>query len=177
MRIVSGKYRGRRLNPPVNLPVRPTTDFAKESLFNVLNNLVDFESLQVLDLFAGTGSISFEFLSRGAAGVTSVDASHRCIDFIRKTAEVFGDTKIKPVKTNAFVFIKHTITQYDLIFADPPYDMDGIDVLPATVLGSGLLGAEGIFILEHSARYKFDDHPGFWQKRNYGSVHFTFFRK
>jgi len=96
MRIVSGKYRGRRLQPPVNLPVRPTTDFAKEGLFNVLNNQVDFESLKVLDLFAGTGSIAFEFLSRGAIEVTAIDSNHRCIDFIKKTAETFGAGNIMP---------------------------------------------------------------------------------
>lgn len=177
MRIVSGKYRGRRLHPPANLPVRPTTDFAKESLFNVLNNLVDFESLKVLDLFAGTGSISFEFLSRGATDVTAVDASHQCVDFIKRTAEAFGETGLHPVKTNAFVYLKHTVTQFDLIFADPPYDLEGIGTLPDRIWDSPLLGDEGIFIMEHSGKYKFDDHPGFWQKRNYGSVHFTFFKK
>ncbi|HPT32664.1 MAG TPA: RsmD family RNA methyltransferase, partial [Prolixibacteraceae bacterium] len=121
MRIVSGKYRGRRLQPPVNLPVRPTTDFAKEGLFNVLNNTLDYESLTVLDLFSGTGSIAFEFLSRGAVEVTAVDSNHRCIDFIKKTAADFGASNLKAVKSNSFVFLKHMVAKFDLVFADPPY--------------------------------------------------------
>jgi len=160
----------------VNLPVRPTTDFAKEGLFNILNNLVDFESLKVLDLFSGTGSIAFEFLSRGAPEVTAIDANHRCVDFIKKTAETFGAGNLKPVRTNVFVFLKHMIGKYDLIFADPPYELDGIESIPDLVLNSDLLEAEGLFILEHSDKYKFEHHPAFFQKRNYGSVHFTFFK-
>jgi 16S rRNA (guanine966-N2)-methyltransferase len=177
VRIVSGKYRGRRLQPPVNLPVRPTTDFAKEGLFNVLNNLVDFESLKVLDLFAGTGSIAFEFLSRGAIEVTAVDNNHRCIEFINKTAGVFGALNIKSVKTNGFVFLKHMSAQYDMIFADPPYDLDGIESIPDLVFGSNLLDHEGLFVLEHSDRYKFEHHHCFDQHRQYGSVNFTFFKR
>ena len=176
MRIVSGKYRGRRLQPPANLPVRPTTDFAKEGLFNVLRNIVDFESSAVLDLFTGTGSISFEFLSRGVKKVTSVDANHRCIDFLKKTAGEFGIMNLQAVKSNAFVFLKHMNTKYDLVFADPPYDMEGIEALPDLVLTSGLLDIDGLFILEHSGHYNFGKHPNFSQVRNYGSVHFTFFR-
>jgi 16S rRNA (guanine966-N2)-methyltransferase len=175
MRIVSGIYKGRRLQPPVNLPVRPTTDFAKEGLFNVLNNLIDFESLKVLDLFTGTGSIAFEFLSRGAIEVTAVDSNHRCIEFIKKTAETFGATNIKAVKSNSFVFIKHMASTYDLIFADPPYDLDGIESIPDLVFNSGLLDKDGFLILEHSSRYSFEKHPGYAQHRTYGSVNFTFF--
>ncbi len=177
MRIVSGIYRGRRLQPPVNLPVRPTTDFAKEGLFNVLNNIVDYESLSVLDLFSGTGSISFEFLSRGAREVTSVESNHKCVDFIKKTADSFGIQNLKPVKSNAFVFLKHTFATYDLIFADPPYDLEGLENLPDQVLESGLLANDGLFIMEHSARLKHETHPCFEQKRVYGSVNFSFFRK
>ncbi|MCK9204509.1 MAG: RsmD family RNA methyltransferase [Bacteroidales bacterium] len=175
MRIVSGKYRGRRLQPPANLPVRPTTDFAKEGLFNILTNLVDFESISVLDLFTGAGSISFEFLSRGARQVTSVDSNHRCIDFLKKTAHEFGITNLQAVKTNAFIFLKHMHGKYDLIFADPPYELEGISGIPGLVLGSGLLAEGGSFILEHSAKYDFKDHPSFSQQRNYGSVNFSFF--
>ena len=177
MRIVSGKYRGHRLLPPVNLPVRPTTDFAKEGLFNVLNNLVDFESLKVLDLFAGTGSIAFEFLSRGAIEVTAIDSSHRCVEFIKKTAETFGADNIKAVKSNSFVFIKHMISTYDLVFADPPYDLDGIEAIPDLIFSSNLLADEGLLILEHSAAYKFEKHVNFDSHRNYGSVNFSFFRR
>jgi 16S rRNA (guanine(966)-N(2))-methyltransferase RsmD len=161
----------------VNLPVRPTTDFAKEGLFNILNNLVDYGASRVLDLFTGTGSIAFEFLSRGVVEVTAVDANHRCIDFINKAAAEFGAENMKAVKTNAFVFLKHMTGAYDLVFADPPYDMEGIDTLPDRVLESGLLVPGGLFILEHSAAHQFETHPCFDQHRNYGSVNFSFFRK
>ncbi len=177
MRIVSGKYRGRRLQPPVNLPVRPTTDFAKEGLFNVLSNIVDFESLKVLDLFTGTGSIAFEFLSRGAITVTAVDSSQKCIDFIKKTADNFGAKNLQPVKSNSFVFIKRMVSGYDLIFADPPYDLEGIESIPDLVFESNLLNEEGLLILEHSSRYRFEHHPMFSQHRNYGSVNFTIFTR
>ena len=176
MRIVSGKYRGRRLQPPVNLPVRPTTDFAKEGLFNVLNNIVDFESLKILDLFTGTGSIAFEFLSRGAIEVTAIDSNHRCIDFIKKTAETFGASNIKAVKSNSFVFIKHMVSNYDLIFADPPYDLDGIEAIPDLIFSSGLLADHGMLILEHSTAYKFEKNEHFDSHRQYGSVNFSFFK-
>lgn len=175
MRIISGIYKGRRLQPPASLPVRPTTDFAREGLFNVLNNLVDFESLRVLDLFTGTGSIAFEFLSRGVIAVTAVDSNPRCVDFIRKTAETFGAGNLKAVRSNSFVFIKHMVSAYDLIFADPPYDLDGIESIPDLVINSGLIAQEGLFILEHSSRYSFEKHQGFLQHRSYGSVNFTFF--
>ena len=175
MRIVSGKFRGRRLQPPVNLPVRPTTDFAKEGLFDVLNNLVDFESLKVLDLFAGTGSISFEFISRGAVEVTAVDANHRCIDFIKKTAESFGIPNLRPVKSNCFTFLKHSVNKYDLVFADPPYDLEEIEAIPDQVFAAGLMDVEGLLILEHSSRCRFEQHPNFSQHRQYGSVNFSFF--
>jgi 16S rRNA (guanine966-N2)-methyltransferase len=177
MRIISGIYKGRKLLPPVNLPVRPTTDFAKEGLFNVLNNLIDLDSLRVLDLFAGTGSIAFEFLSRGASEVTAIDSNHRCIEFIKKTAETFGATNIKAVKSNSFVFIKHMVATYDLIFADPPYDLERIEAIPDLVFASNLLADEGMLILEHSSRYKFEKNIHFHSHRNYGSVNFSFFKK
>ena len=177
MRIISGKYRGRRLQPPVNLPVRPTTDFAKEGLFNVLNNLVDYDSLKVLDLFTGTGSIAFEFLSRGVAEATAVDSNNRCIEFIKKTAEGFGVNNLKVIKSNSFVFLKHMVSEYDLIFADPPYDLERIEAIPDLVFDSGLLAKEGLLILEHSASYKFEKNLFFDQHRQYGSVNFSFFRR
>ena len=161
----------------MNLPVRPTTDFAKEGLFNVLNNQVDFESLKVLDLFDGTGSIAFEFLSRGAIEVTAIDSNHRCIDFIKKTAETFGAGNINAVKSNSFVFIKRMISTYDLIFADPPYDLEGIEAIPDLIFSSNLLAGEGMFILEHSSSYKFEKYPNFDSHRQYGSVNFSFFRR
>ena len=177
MRIVSGIYRGRRLQPPVNLPVRPTTDFAKEGLFNVLNNMLDYSTLNVLDLFAGTGSIAFEFLSRGVIEVTAVDSNPRCIGFIKKTAADFGADNLNAVRSNSFVFIKHMVTTYNLVFADPPYDLEGIESIPDLVIDSGLLASQGLLILEHSASYKFEKHPSFHQHRQYGSVNFSIFLK
>ncbi|MFZ4521307.1 MAG: 16S rRNA (guanine(966)-N(2))-methyltransferase RsmD [Bacteroidales bacterium] len=177
MRIISGKYRGRRLQPSVNLPVRPTTDFAKEGLFNILNNMIDFEELKVLDLFAGTGSIAFEFLSRGAIEVTAVDSNPRCVDFIKKTAETFGADNIQAVKSNSFVFIKRMVATYDLVFADPPYDLEGIESIPDLLFSSNLLTPEGLLILEHSAAYKFEKYPNFDSHRQYGSVNFSFFKR
>lgn len=163
------------MQPPVNLPVRPTTDFAKEGLFNVLTNMVDFESLKVLDLFTGTGSIAFEFISRGAIEVTAVDINHKCIDFINKTAESFGAKNIQPIKSNSFAFIKRIWPKYNLIFADPPYDLEGIESIPDLVFDSRLLDEDGLLILEHSSRYRFEKHTRFTQHRTYGSVNFTFF--
>ncbi len=177
MRIISGIYRGRPLQPPMNLPVRPTTDFAKEGLFNVLNNMIDFESLRILDLFTGTGSIAFEFLSRGAIEVMAVDSNHRCVDFIKKNAILFGATNIQAVKSNSFVFIKHMAAKYDLIFADPPYDLDGIEALPDLIFSSSLLADDGMFVMEHSSGYSFEKHACFDSHRRYGSVNFSFFKR
>lgn len=163
------------MQPPASLPVRPTTDFAKEGLFNVLNNQVDFESLRVLDLFAGTGSISFEFLSRGAKEVMSVDSNHRCISFIKKTAETLGATNLKAVRTDSFVFLRQMTASYDLIFADPPYDLVRLAEIPHLVLSSGLLAPGGFFILEHGSSHAFNDNEWFAFQRQYGNVHFSFF--
>jgi len=176
VRIVSGKYKGRKLHPPSNLPVRPTTDFAKESLFNILNNLIDFEETTILDLFTGTGSISFEFISRGCPSVVSVDQSPKCIDFIKKSAAELGIENLRAVRSNAFSILRAPSSSFDLIFADPPYDLNGIDEIPGLVFSSPILKKGGLFILEHSGNHNFDDHPQFSHHRNYGSVNFTFFR-
>jgi 16S rRNA (guanine966-N2)-methyltransferase len=175
MRIISGKYRGRQIHPPANLPVRPTTDFAKESLFNILNNTIGIDGLDVLDLFAGTGSISFEFFSRGCNSVTAVDIDHKCIHFIKRTAELMNADNLDAIRMNCYQFLKYPGKSYDLIFADPPYDLEGIDKLPDLVCGGGLLKKDGLFILEHSKDYSFAESPYFSQHREYGSVNFTFF--
>lgn len=177
MRIITGKFRGKQLHPPVNLPVRPTTDFAKESLFNILNNLVDFEGLHVLDLFAGTGSISFEFFSRGGEIVTAIDIDTRCIAFINKMASAMNGENLEAVREDVFQFLKHPFGEYDIVYADPPYDMDGIDLLPDLVLNGTILKADGYFILEHSKGHDFSHHPEFNQHRKYGNVNFSFFKK
>jgi len=176
MRIVSGTHKGRQIHPPSNLPVRPTTDFAKESLFNILVNHVNYEELNVLDLFAGTGSISFEFASRGAREITSVDMNYKCVEFIRKTALNFGFTNIRPVRANVLSFLDFCKVKYDLIFADPPYDMNAITSLPDKVMNNGLLNKEGLLIIEHSRDHDFSKHPLFSEHRNYGKVNFTFFQ-
>jgi 16S rRNA (guanine(966)-N(2))-methyltransferase RsmD len=175
MRIITGKFRGRQIHPPANLPVRPTTDFAKESLFNILNNLVDLESLSVLDLFAGTGSISYEFFSRGSELVTAIDIDPHCVAFINKTALSMKADNLEAVREDVFQFLKHPFGEYDLVYADPPYDMDGIDSLPDLVLDSNILKREGFFILEHSRDHDFSQHPDFDQHRKYGNVNFSFF--
>ena len=126
MRIVSGKYRGRAINPPKNLRARPTTDFAKENLFNVLGNLLDFEECDVLDLFAGTGSISYEFASRGARSVTAVEINAVHHDFIRRTAALLGIENFYPVKANVFLYLKSCAKQFDVIFSDAPYDLEAV---------------------------------------------------
>jgi len=177
MRIISGKFRGKQLHPPANIPVRPTTDFAKESLFNILNNLIDIEEARVLDIFTGTGSISFEFVSRGCTHATAVDTSHKCIAFIQRTAESMKLDNLKAVRADAFRFIQLPGPAYNLVFADPPYEMEKIDALPDVILNSPLLEENGWFVLEHSRNYDFSQHPMFSEHRNYGNVNFSFFRK
>jgi 16S rRNA (guanine(966)-N(2))-methyltransferase RsmD len=177
MRIITGRFRGKQIHPPVNLPVRPTTDFAKESLFNILNNLVDIEGLHVLDLFAGTGSISYEFFSRGSEIVTAIDIDIHCVAFINKTALSMNAENLEAVREDVFQFLKHPFGEYDLVYADPPYDMAGIDLLPDLVLSNPILKEEGLFILEHSRDHDFSQYPGFDQHRKYGNVNFSFFRK
>ena len=177
MRIVSGKYKGRAINPPRNLRARPTTDFAKENLFNVLGNLVDFEQCDVLDLFAGTGSISYEFASRGARSVTSVEINPVHYNFIRQTAAQLGIGNLYPVKANAFLYLKSCTKQFDVIFSDAPYDLEGSEQVVKLVLEGNLLRPEGIFIFEHSKKMDFSACEEFWQLRSYGSVQFSFFKK
>ena len=177
MRIISGKYKGRAINPPKNLRARPTTDFAKENLFNVLTNLVDFEESDVLDLFAGTGSISYEFASRGARSVTSVEINAVHYNFIRQTARELGCETLYPVKANAFLYLKSCPKQFDIIFSDAPYDLAGSEEIVRLVLENDLLREGGLFIFEHSRQLDFSNYSAFWQLRSYGSVQFSFFKK
>jgi len=177
MRIISGQYRGRAINPPRNLRARPTTDFAKENLFNVLGNLVDFEECDVLDLFSGTGSISYEFASRGARSVTSVEINSVHHNFIRQTAAQLGIGNLFAVKANVFLYLKSCPKQFDIVFSDAPYDLEGSEQVIDLVLGGGLLREEGFLVFEHSRGKDFSAHPNFWQQRSYGSVQFSFFKK
>lgn len=177
MRIISGLYRGRAINPPRNLRARPTTDFAKENLFNVLGNIVDFGECDVLDLFSGTGSISYEFASRGVRSVTSVEINSVHHNFIRQTAAHLGIRNLFAVKANVFLYLKSCPKQFDLIFSDAPYDLEGSEQVIDLVLEGGLLREEGFLVFEHSRGKNFSVHPNFWQQRSYGSVQFSFFKK
>jgi len=177
MRIVSGKYRGRTIDPPRNLRARPTTDFAKENLFNVLGNVADFEECDVLDLFAGTGSIGYEFASRGARSVTSVEINPVHYNFIRQTAARLGLEHFYPVKANVFLYLKSCSKQFDIVFSDAPYDLEGSEQVVDMVLNGELLRPGGLLVFEHSKKMDFSAHAEFWQLRSYGSVRFSFFKK
>ena len=176
MRIVSGKYRGRTINPPKNFKARPTTDFAKEALFNILTNYFDFEDIEVLDLFSGTGSIGYEFASRGAAFVEMVEKNFVHSEFIRKTLEEIGISDARIVKSDAFIYLERMSRTFDIIFADPPYEMEGIKTIPDKILASKLLKENAWVILEHGVNLSFKDHPACFDQRNYGSVYFSFFK-
>ena len=175
MRIISGNLKGRRLNPPTTLPVRPTTDFAKEGLFNVLRNLVDFEEIKVLDLFTGTGGISFEFISREALDVTSVDSNLACLKFIEKTKEQLNISNLNVVHRDVFQYLEKAKTKYDIIFADPPYDMPNVKDIYKKVIENELLNEDGWLIIEHSREVNFAGSPYLEQQRHYGKVNFSFF--
>lgn len=177
MRIISGSHRGRLIAPPANLKARPTTDFAKENLFNVISNFYDYEGLTVLDLFSGTGSISYEFASRGAAEITAVEINPAHVNFINSTASKLGFEQINVVHANCFLYVKACERKFDVIFADPPYDIEGSDELPRLIVERELLTDRGTLIMEHSANLDFSDYPLFTQKRKYGSVNFSIFEK
>lgn len=175
MRIIGGEYRSRRFDVPANFKLRPTTDFAKENLFNVLNNLIDFEETSALDLFSGTGSISLELASRGCKEVISVEKENAHYNFISKCVKILN-APIIPLKGDALKYLSsHNGPQYDLIFADPPYDLKELEQIPAMVFDNHRLKPGGLFILEHSSKNNFKSHPFFMQQREYGSVNFTFF--
>ena len=176
MRIISGQFRGRRLAPPKNITARPTTDFAKESLFNLLNNRIDFEGADMLDLFAGTGSIGLEFVSRGARSVTAVELAHTQQNFIISTCKQLGIHNLTVVRSDVFKYLNNCALQFDFIFADPPYALPELPLLPNYIFEKQLLKADGYFVLEHGKTYNFSQHPHFIEHRTYGSVHFSFFQ-
>lgn len=177
MRVISGKYKRRTFDVPRTFKARPTTDFAKENLFNVLTNLIDFdECVNVLDLFAGTGSISLEFVSRGCNRVISVEREPSHHTFIYKVKEQLGETNWIPLRADVFRYIEKCHDTFDLIFADPPYALTRLAELPDLILGKGMLSENGLLILEHGKDHSFAEHPRFEQERVYGSVHFSFFR-
>lgn len=176
MRIISGKYKGKRLIAPKNLPVRPTTDFAKEALFNILNNRIAFHEVSFLDLFAGTGNISFEFASRGNSNITAVDADYGCVQFIKKTSDEL-DFSIQSIKSDVFSFLEKNKQTFDVIFADPPYDFDTsqFERITQLVFENKLLNKEGFLIIEHSKHTNLSEIAGHIESRRYGSSVFSFF--
>jgi 16S rRNA (guanine966-N2)-methyltransferase len=174
MRIIGGQHKGRTIRVPHGLPVRPTTDFAKEGLFNILANRFDFEELSVLDLFSGTGHISLEFASRGSKQVVGVDQNFKCVGFLRATAQELN-LDINAFKSDVFAFLNNQQSKYDLIFADPPYDLENIPEIHRLVFEKKLLKENGLLIIEHGPRTHLDQLAGFTQQRKYGNVNFSFF--
>lgn len=175
MRIIGGKCGGRKIRPVKNLRARPTTDFAKESLFNILFNLVDFESIDVLDLFSGTGSISYEFASRGALSVTAVESFDTHHKFIQDNARLFELDNLYAIKADVFKFLKSSRQKFDVIFVDPPYDLPNYDEVVELILSGDKLKSGGVLVVEHGKERSFRKHPSFTQSRSYGGVVFSFF--
>jgi len=176
MRIIGGSFRSRIFSPGKNFQARPTTDFARENLFNILENRYNFENKIVLDLFSGTGSISFEFVSRGCQNVTSVELDLNHYNFICSVIEKLAiKSYVLALKTDVFKFIVRSLAQYNIIFADPPYDLKRLAEIPDLILNSNLLTDDGLLILEHGKSNDFSLHPFFRELRTYGSVHFSFF--
>ncbi|MBC8172708.1 MAG: RsmD family RNA methyltransferase [Chitinophagales bacterium] len=174
MRIVAGKLKGRRFQPPKNIPARPTTDFAKEGLFNILTNHFDLEDVSFLDLFAGTGSLSYEMASRGSSDIVSVEKDGRSAAFIKKSAEEFH-LNINVMQLDVFQYLRNTKRKFDIIFAGPPYALENLAELPNEIFELQLLATNGWFILEHNPHHNFDLHLNFKNKRNYGSTIFSIF--
>ena len=175
MRIISGKYGRRRFDVPTNITARPTTDMARENLFNVLGNIIDLEDKTVLDLFAGTGAMSFEFLSRGCAHVTAVEKARVQADFIKRVQQQLGDPNLTLVRGDVFKFVATCRQSFDVIFADPPYDLPQLPQLPELILNSQMVQPGTLVIVEHSKANDFSHLPQFTQQRVYGKVHFSFF--
>lgn len=177
MRIISGTLGGRRIKPPQKMPhTRPTTDIAKEGLFNILQNRISFDGISTLDLFGGTGSISYELASRGASELTIVEKDPAMHQFIRTTLNELKIENAEVIRMDIFQFLQNHSKQYDFIFAGPPYALGTIDEIPKIILGQSLLATNGVFVLEHTPRNQYELFEGFWFQRNYGTTVFSFFR-
>ena len=176
MRIITGIYKGRHFEIPRTFKARPTTDFAKENIFNVLRGYLDFDGIAALDLFAGTGSISLELLSRGCQQVVSVEADRDHARFIRQCIDKIGADNHTLVQGDVFRFVKSSRQKFQFIFADPPYQLETLPDLPDLILSKGILAPDGVFCFEHGKNYDFSAHPRFVEHRNYGSVNFTLFK-
>lgn len=175
MRIIRGKYRAKRILAPKNLPVRPTTDMAKEALFSILEHHFNLDEIRFLDLFSGTGNISYEMASRSDASITAVDSEKVCIDFIKKIAEELKFSHIEWVRSDALLYLQKAFKTWDIIFADPPYDYKYYEHIIEEIFDRKLLDKQGMLIMEHGAEQNFEIHPHFVFLRRYGSVHFSFF--
>lgn len=176
MRIISGTHKGIIINPPKGLPVRPTTDRAKESLFNILENNFNFDTLHCLDLFSGTGNVAYEFCSRGATKVVSVDLDFGCVNFIKETVKKHQFAQLKTFKKNAFTFIQQCEEQFDIIFADAPYALDALASIPEHIFNKQLLNTDGWLIVEHQSNLDLSQQKHFFDCRKYGQSAFSFFK-
>lgn len=179
MRIIGGTLKGRRFYPPAGKwPTRPTTDFAKEGLFNILDNRIEYHQLQALDLFGGTGNHSFELVSRGCPSVTYVDNYYSCIRFVLKMAKEWQvETFIHIVKSDVRKFLKHCTEQFDYVFAGPPYALKWLDEIPDLLFDNKLISKSGLFVLEHNPNSNFETHRNFSELRVYGKTYFSFFKQ
>ncbi len=178
MRIISGVFRGRKINPPANMPnTRPTTDLAKEGLFNILQHRIDLYGIKTLDLFGGTGSISYELASRGAADLTIIEKDSEMQSFIKKNMEMLKVENYKVLRLDVFSYLSSCNEKFDFIFAGPPYALGTIDELPKIIVGKKLIAKGGHFVLEHTPRNDYEKFPGFEFQRNYGTTVFSFFSK
>ena len=175
MRIISGRHRGRRFTPPDNIPTRPTTDIAKEGLFNILNNNIEFEGTKYLDLFAGTGNISYEMASRGCTDITTVDRFPTCVKYIENMVGKLGIEGMRVIQADVFDFIANAKEQYDLIFAGPPYGLENLDDIPNIIFDANLVAEDGMFVLEHNPNHNFEHDERMRHMRNYGQTIFSFF--
>lgn len=175
MRIIRGKYGKRRFDVPKNITARPTTDFARENIFNVLENITEFDDMTALDLFAGTGAISFEFISRGCKEVTAVELSNTQANFIKSVKQKLNADNLRVIKGDVFKFVETCSNKFDIIFADPPYDHPRFAEIPELILNSRMTAPGGLVIVEHSKAHDFSQLPHFSQHREYGSVNFSIF--
>jgi 16S rRNA (guanine(966)-N(2))-methyltransferase RsmD len=175
MRIIGGKFKGKRLKVPVFTDLRPTTDFAKEALFNILSNKIDFENISFLDLFSGTGSISYEAASRGCPKITCVEQDPKKCAFILKTLNELNVNQPEVIKKDVFKYLEKLNESFDVVFADPPYELTTINILPDLIIPT-ILKEHGILVVEHGKKTDFSKHPNFYELRKYGNVYFSFFK-
>lgn len=175
MRIINGRLKGRQIYPPKYFKARPTTDVAKEGLFNVLENYYYLDCARVMDIFSGTGSISYEFASRGCNDITTIELNQKYYNFIKSNIEKFELNQIQLINADFFKFPHKRLKPFDIIFADPPFDMVTVDRIPEIVFKNNMLTKIGWLIIEHSKKYNFETHPNFEKQKRYGKVNFSFF--